>query len=70
MGFYEIIVKGEIERYRESYFEEMESEKMDDGTTRFNGYLSDSSAMYGVINKMRDMGLEIIKLERTDVVKT
>lgn len=70
MGFYEILVMGEIEKYRESFFDEMETEKLDDGTTRFNGFLTDSSALYGVINKMRDMGLEIIRLEKMDIVKT
>lgn len=70
MGFYEILITGELEKYREAYFEDMETEKMDDGTTRLSGFLTDSSALYGVINKMRDMGLELISLERTDFEQT
>ncbi len=66
MGFYEIIVKGEMAGYRESAFQGLKLEQQQNGTTRLSGSLKDQSAVYGIINILRDMGLEILRFEKRE----
>jgi hypothetical protein len=37
--------------------------QLPDGTTTLSGPLSDRAAVYGVINKLRDMGLTLLSVE-------
>lgn len=64
MDFYEIVVDCEIEKCWEPAFKGLKLEKRGDGTTLLSGILIDQSAVYGVINTIRDLGMEILRLEK------
>ena len=36
----------------------------DDGTTVLSGYLEDQAALFGVLKKIRDLGLPLLSIEQ------
>lgn len=60
--YYEITVRGQIDRRREEWFEDMNLQVLSDGNTKISGYVKDQAALYGVLNKLRDLGLQLISV--------
>lgn len=56
---YEIIIRGHI---GDTWFEEMTLTRQPDFTTLLRGRLIDQSALYGVLRKINDLGMELISL--------
>lgn len=54
---YEIIIKGYI---KDHWFEELELTQLDDFTTKLSGTFVDQSALYGVLRRIQDLGIELI----------
>lgn len=60
---YEIVINGYIQ---EMWFEGLVIIKQPDLTTKLRGDLVDQSALYGVLRKINDLGLELISVNRIE----
>jgi cell division FtsZ-interacting protein ZapD len=60
---YEIIINGYIQ---ESLFEELNVIKQPNLTTKLYGHFVDQSALYGVLRKINDLGVDLISVHRLE----
>jgi hypothetical protein len=58
----EVIVKGHIDAEWGDWFEGLEFQYRDDGTTMLHGEVTDQAALYGILARLRDLGLELISV--------
>ena len=65
-GVYEIRIKGRLDRRWTDWLEGLALTHENDGTTRLAGTLSDQAALHGVLNRIRDLSLQIISVQRKD----
>lgn len=65
---YEIRVKGHLDERWMRYFEGLEILLQPDGETTVTG-LMDQSALHGILNRIRDLGLELISVQRDPTEK-
>ena len=63
---YTIRVEGLIGKSWSSWFEGMTIEHQEGGETILRGPLLDEAALYGVLTKIRDLGLPLVELKRTE----
>lgn len=63
MDYYEIIIKGHLNKKRFIMFEQVEVLLLAEGNTRIAGYL-DQSALHAVLNYIRDLGLKLISVKK------
>ena len=62
-AWYEIRVDGELDDRWSDWFEGMQIE-INTGQTVISGSLPDRSALYGVLDKLRDLGLSVVAANR------
>ncbi len=62
--FYEIRVRGHLDRRWESNFEGMKIELLDNGETRLCGELADQAALHSLLTRIRDLGLTLNWVKR------
>jgi hypothetical protein len=60
---YEIRIKGRLTAERSAWFEEMTVTAQANGETLLRGELRDQAALHGVLAKIRDLGLPLLKVE-------
>lgn len=60
---YHIVVKESVHPRWSEWFENMTISPEPDGTTILHGTLQDRAALYGLLNKLRDMGLTLLIVE-------
>jgi len=58
---YEIVISGYIQ---DSWFEELDIIKQSDLTTKLRGHIVDQSALYGILRRINDLGVELISVNR------
>lgn len=58
---YEISIRGYI---RDTWFEELAVIKQPNFTTILRGKLIDQAALYGILRKINDLGIELISVNR------
>jgi len=63
-GVYEIVVKGKLDSRWSRWFANMQIIPRPDGNTLLTGPIADQSALYGVISRMRDLGMVLISVQR------
>ena len=61
---YEIRIKGHLDERWADWFEGLTFTHESDGTTILDGPLTDQAALHGVLNRIRDLGLPIISVQR------
>jgi hypothetical protein len=61
---YLIRIGGHLDESWSEWFEGLLITSRDDGTTELNGIIADQAALYGLLNKLRDMTLTLISLAR------
>ncbi len=61
---YEIRIKGHLDDRWADWFEGLTFTLVRDGTTLLDGPLTDQAALHGVLNRIRDLGLPIISVQR------
>src|SRR6266566_1870835 len=61
--YYQIRVKGQLERRWEHWFDGLQL-SIDQDTTLLSGSLADQAALYGVLLKIRDLGLPLLSVQR------
>jgi hypothetical protein len=61
---YQIRVKEHLDRQLEEWFDGMRITHAADGVTTLEGPVVDASALYGLITKVRDLGLTLLEVSR------
>ena len=64
-GRYEIRLQGHLDGRWAAWFEGL-TLSHDDGTTVLRGRIADQAALYGVLGKVRDLGLPLVAVCRVD----
>jgi len=63
-NFYLIHVKGHLDERWLRWFEGLTVEHLDNGETRVSGTLVDQAALFGVLSRIRDLGLDLLSVQR------
>ena len=63
----EIRIKGQIDAQWSDWFEEFTITHTDQGETILAGDVTDQAALYGLIAKLRDLGLPLVSVESSEV---
>ena len=66
-GRYEIRLKGHLDTRWSDQFEGLSFTHASDGTTILAGPVVDQAALYGLLRKVRDLGLPLIAVNRIDL---
>ncbi len=61
---YEIRVEGHIGQAWSRWFDHLMVEEMNDGSTMLRGDLPDQAALHGLLNKVRDLGMTLLSVQR------
>jgi hypothetical protein len=61
--YYQIRVQGQLERRWGYWFDSLQL-RIEQETTLLEGELSDQAALYGVLLKIRDLGLPLLSVQR------
>ncbi len=59
---YVIRVKGHLDTFWQDWFDNLLITHERDGTTLLSGQIRDQAALYGILIKMRDLGLTLLEL--------
>ena len=59
---YEIRLKGHLDTRWTDWFEGLSLTHVSDGTTMLSGPVVDQAALYGVLRKVRDLGLPLVSV--------
>ena len=65
-GRYEIRLQGHLTSRWESWFDGLAVTNDRDGITVISGDVADQSALHGLLQKVRDVGLPLLSVTRTD----
>ena len=65
-GRYEIRLKGHLDTRWAAWFDGMTFDHDGDGTTRIHGPVVDQAALYGLLGKVRDVGLPLISVTQVE----
>jgi hypothetical protein len=65
-GCYEIRLKGHLHARWADQFEDMTFAHASDGTTILSGPVVDQAALYGLLRKVRDLGLPLLAVNLVD----
>jgi hypothetical protein len=63
---YQIRVKSHLPSQWADWFGGLTIENLPNGETTLTGVLSDQAALHGVLNRMRDIGLTLVSLNRIE----
>jgi hypothetical protein len=67
---YEIAVEGHLDRAHWSrWFDGMQVAPEPDGTTVLSGPITNQAALYGLLAKIRDLGLTLISVQRLELLQ-
>jgi hypothetical protein len=61
---YRIVIKGHLDSEWSDWFDGLTITLVDNGETILSGPVADQTALHGVLNKIRDMGLPLLSLTR------
>jgi hypothetical protein len=65
----EIRIKGQIAEHWSAWFEDLQVAYTAAGETVLSGYVIDQASLYGLIAKLRDLGLSLISVNSEEVRK-
>ncbi|MFG1622460.1 hypothetical protein [Kribbella sp. NPDC049227] len=65
-AWYEIRLQGQLHPRWASWFDGLTVTSAADGTTVIHGRVADQAALHGVLQKLRDLGLPLLSVARTD----
>jgi hypothetical protein len=63
----EIRVKGQIAAHWSDWFEDLEITHTEQDETILTGEVADQSALYGLLAKLRDLGLPLLSVNHVEV---
>lgn len=65
-GQYEIRLAGRLHERWAAWFDGLSVLHAEDGTTVISGPIADQAALHGLLQRVRDLGLPLISVERVD----
>lgn len=65
-GYYEIRIKGHLDDRRAGWFEGLTITRESNGATRLTGTVVDQAALYGLLRKVRDLGMPLLSVNRIE----
>ena len=65
--WYEIRVQGRLDDRWAAWFDGLHLSRTDDGTTVLRGPVTDQAALHGLLHKLRDLGVPLLSVTRTDL---
>ncbi len=65
-AWYEIVIKGHLDERRAAWFEGMTITLLSRGETVLAGPITDQAMLYGVLSRIRDMGLPLLAVRRKE----
>lgn len=68
MNWYEIRLQGHLDQGWSEWFDRLTISHDPDGTTVLRGPLTDETALHGVLNKVRDLGLVLLAVNRIEAL--
>ena len=63
-SLYSICVKGYLGPEWSEWFDDLTITHDENGNTLLTGHIVDQAALYGILNKIRDLGLPLISVSR------
>lgn len=63
---YQIKIKGHLEEYWADWFGHLTITLEEDGNTLLTGSVVDQAALYGLLRKVRDLGLPLLSVNRVE----
>lgn len=67
--FYEIRLEGHLDDRRQDWFDGISITLEEDGTTLLSGPVPDQPALYGILRRVRDLGLSLVSVNRMEETK-
>ena len=67
---YEIRVKGHLADRWAAWFDGMSLTRLADGTTALHGPVADQSALHGLLRQVSDLGLPLMSVTPTTVIRS
>jgi hypothetical protein len=64
--WYEIRVQGRLDDRWAAWFDGLDLTRTDDGTTVLRGPVTDQAALHGLLHKLRDLGVPLHSVTRTE----
>jgi len=64
---YELIIAGHLDDRSKTWFEGMAVALSADGNTKICGTIKDKAQLHGIISRVRDLGLELISLQKKEM---
>lgn len=61
-----IHIRGMIDQEWTAWFEGLAIDPQEDATTILQGQIADQSALYGILARLRDLGLELLSVEQVE----
>lgn len=65
-GRYEIRLTGRLHERWAAWFDGLTVSHADDGTTVISGPIADQAALHGLLQRVRDLGLPLVSVERVE----
>jgi hypothetical protein len=62
--FYEIRIKGHLDKSWADWFDGMTINHQENGITLLEGSLPDQAALHGLLNRLRDLGIQLIAVNQ------
>ena len=62
----EICIKGKIDEHWSTWFAGLTIRHTEQGETVLTGPVADQAALYGVLNRLRDLGLPLLSVNRIE----
>ena len=63
---YEIRVQEQLDEHWSGWFEELALAHSPDGSTTLTGPIIDGAALFGLLDRVRDLGLTLLSVHRID----
>ncbi len=60
---YEIRIGGHLDQRWSAWFDDLTLTHQSDGTTKLCGFVADQAALYGLLTKVRDLGMVLVSVE-------
>ena len=69
-GRYEIRLTGRLHERWAAWFDGLTVSQHEDGTTIISGPIADQAALHGLLQRVRDLGLPLVSVERLEAVRS
>lgn len=61
-GYYEIRVRGQMDGHWRAWFGELKLTPLENGETLITGPVKDQAALFGILARVRDLGLQLVSV--------